>query len=478
MSVASRVLAVLLLGTTVTLLLFSVLGRVPDPPGADGYFYLKQIERLSSGEGYYYKDRSLAFLLPAAIAFLSGNPLAAFRLSIAIIYTLLVFSGGMFTYVVATASELPKKISLFISFVCAAAILCSMTLYEFTFEYYKNSFALLLLMFSLIVWYSTPAIDKNRRAITALLVLGALLSHKSSLLFVIMFTSIWFLGNRSKKNIFIFLTAGSASLAVFLMFFERGHHYLLALATFVDQPAQWLDWLIYTVRKDAALSITLGTALLSVISYAVHRRKFSARANTLFDTFCLAIAASLIPFFTAGPSGPLYRVLLFSPLFAIPLLLTCVSVTRSRNALIYTGITIVVFLSQMIIDRDRFKAHFATWSGLDGDIVRITKHVTPKDHLIAHHGLEFYVDYRTGIRARQFLSSNFQKRTFRLAYVPEGRPGGEARGALDKAKLEQFGVSYALFREADWVAIVGAYGIAPHWKNPSSVRPDYIPDYE
>jgi hypothetical protein len=60
----------------------------------------------------------------------------------------------------------------------------------------------------------------------------------------------------------------------------------------------------------------------------------------------------------------------------------------------------------------------------------------------------------------------------------EGRPGGEARAALGRVKLEQIGDRYALFREEDWQRMAGRYGSRQHWKNATAVRPDYIADYD
>jgi hypothetical protein len=295
---------------------------------------------------------------------------------------------------------------------------------------------------------------------------------------VLVFSLLWFLRNSTRYNFLVLLGIGTVSLAAFMLFFEQGRYYLLALPAFLTPPAQWLDWLGYTMRKDVTLFITLGTAFLTVIFYMLLRSEFPVRAAMLIDTVCVVIATAFVPFFSAGPAGPVYRVLLFSPLFVLPVLLICTARTGSRVVMASTSVVLIIFLSQVCMDHNKLSSHFASWSSLGKDIGLLAKHVTPKDHLIAHHGLEFYVDYRTGVRARQFVRSDDRKRCFRLAYVPDGRPAGPARDVIDSSKLEQIGDSYALFREEDWRHIVGRYGIKPHWKNPTAVRPDYIPDYE
>ncbi len=473
-----RAAVVVIIISACTLLLFSALQRVPDPPGADGYYYLKQIESLCSGSGYYYKDRSLAFLVPATFTVLTGNALDALRLSIAVTAALLIMVGGLLAFVLAAAAELTGRARVTVSLVSAFALACSLTVYEFTFEYYKNAFALLLLMSSLIVMYGCPTDAKRRPFIAALLVIGAFLSHKSTIFFVMVYALLWFLRNITRRNFVILLVLGAVSLATFLVFFEQGRYYLLALPAFLTQPVPWLDWLGYTMRKDVALFITLGTDFLTVAFYVLHRGEVPMRVALLFDSVCVVCAAAFIPFFTPGPAGPVYRVLLFSPLFLLPVMLIGMVRTNSRNMMIGTGVVLVLFLSQVFIDHNRLSSHFASWSCLDKEIGLLSKHVTLKDHLIAHHGLEFYVDYRTGIRARQFVGSDDRKRCFRLAYIPDGRPGGIGREALNSSKLEQIGDSYALFSEEDWQYIVVHYRIKPHWKNPTAVRPDYIPDYK
>lgn len=474
---SAAVLGIAAAGVTM-LLLFLLLQVSPDPPGADGYYYLKQIETLSAGNGYYYKDQSLAFLLPAAATLLTGQALTAFRLCISITITLLLIAGGMLTFLLSSGFDMTRRARVAVSLAALFSLACSLTIYEFTFEYYKNAFAPMLLLFSFVVLGSGPADAKRRSLIAALLVLAAFFSHKSAMIFVMAFTLLWFLKCATQKNFPVISGIGIASLAAFVVFFAQGRHYLMALPSFLTGPASWFEWLSYIARKEKALFITVCADFAAVILYSMHRDRVSARLVTLFDTLCFIMTAAFIPFFTAGPSSPAYRVLLFSPLFSIPVLLACTVKPRWQIVTLAAGLVLVLFLSQVFIDRSRLIGHFASWSGLDRDIMLVPKHVTKSDHLIAHHGLEFYVDYRTGIRARQFLSSNDRKTSFRIAYVPDGRPAGEARNAIDSLKLEKIGENYALFREKDWRELSDRYQIKLHWKNPSTVRPDYIPNYD
>ena len=70
------------------LFIFIRLRPFEDPTGADGYFYLKQIESLSTSGYFYYRDASLAFVPPALLNVLLRDPALAYRLS-----TLLVFGA-------------------------------------------------------------------------------------------------------------------------------------------------------------------------------------------------------------------------------------------------------------------------------------------------------------------------------------------------------------------------------------------------
>jgi hypothetical protein len=115
------------------------------------------------------------------------------------------------------------------------------------------------------------------------------------------------------------------------------------------------------------------------------------------------------------------------------------------------------------------------WSTFRGSALQLKEYVNPADHLTSHHGLEFFVDYTTGIRSRSFISENPEKRNFRLAYVPQWlAPDGPARDDINQAKLADFGQSYVLIRESDWVEISRRYLVPFHWKNPEDRRPAYI----
>lgn len=458
--------------------LFFFQARFTDPAGTDGYYYLKQVEVLSQGGGYYYKDHSLAFLAPAAIAAVCGSSLVAYRLAVAFTGTLLILAGGMLAYLAAIDSGVERRTAWFLFLLSTAALACSLTIYEFTFEYLKNAFALLLLVMAVLFSLAGPSEPGIKGKVGVfLLVLSGLLSHKSALFFTAVFAATWFVRNASRKNLLVLAAAGTSGLALFLVAFDRGRQYLSALPGFLGSADRWSAWFVYTLRNDPALSLAMAAAVFSLALYFPRRRHFPDRVTQIFDTVAVILVIAFVPFLVPGPSGPGYRIILFSPLFSVPLLLLSSSTGRPgfRTA---GAILLFVFLAQTALGHSRIDNNFPAWSSLDQDIVRIQRHVTPNDHLIAHHGLEFYVDYRTGLRARQFIASDSRKKSFRLAYVPEGRPGGEARAALESVKLEQIGQRYALFREDQWRQIAERYGIRPHWKNPTAGRPDYIPDYD
>src|SRR5574341_97536 len=278
MPVRPSAAVVLIIAVAGFLILFSALSQVSGPPGADGYYYLKQIEVLSYGGGYYYRDRSLAFLFPAALAVLTGNALTAFRLTVAVTAVLLIVAGGMVASTLATAAEIKNKTSIAVSLITTSVLTCSLTVYEFTFEYYKNAFALLLLMAAIIAAYGGTAESKRRPCIATLLVMAAFLSHKSAIFFVMSFMLLWFLRNATRRNFLVLLGSGAVSLVAFLAFFEQGRNYLLALTGFLTGAAPWTDWIGYALRKDAAFSITLCADFLIIVLYILRRRDLPVRA--------------------------------------------------------------------------------------------------------------------------------------------------------------------------------------------------------
>lgn len=464
----------LLIPAAVSLIVFFVLNSYTGPPGIDGFFYLKQIETLANGEVFYFKDYSLAFYLPVVITAFLNDALFAFRLSIFLTWFVLVLSVYSITLGLNQGldSSPAKRIKVYVA--VAIMLVSSISIHELCFSYYKNFFGVTLLIASIALWLNPYGRTVSGKVISIILLLAALFSHKSTFLIVLMMAFSYLINHLSKRNVLLFTAMLTVLLLLFIAFFERGGYYLTALFTFFDTPRKWGLWISHIFKNDLPIFVTIIFSLSSVLFYLRERETFSLRAKVFMDAVAMLVIFTLLPFHKAGPSSPAYRMIILSPLFTIPVFLHLY--LRCEKKVVLILIIGTAFISQAAFLDQMLNSFFPNWSPMDEDVKKIRSYVNKDDHLVTHHGLEFYIDYHTGIRARQFLNSRPDIKTFRLAYIPYGRPGGKARNALNKVMLAKIGDDYGLFREADWDRLTKEYNISPHWKNPEQFRPAYIYD--
>jgi hypothetical protein len=477
---ADRVLAgVALAAGTVLSLLYT--RSFPDPPGVTGYYYLKQIEVLADEGRFFFEDHSLAFLLPAALTWIT-NSLDAYRLAIALTWSTLVV--GVMSLGVSLAGRFGAREGdrASMALITLLATAACVTLHELALNYYKNLFGVTLL-----VWAAVAASGARRwgRVVAPLLSLLALLTHKSAFLLVGGLLAAWAvdgLRTWTWRRVAVLVAGGAALTALFLLVFARARHYLLALAGGFDSPAGWTHWLGQIARRDTAVLVVYLCGVAALLLYVVSRRRVRGdrpdsapvSARLSLDAMALFLLVSLHPFQRAGPHEASYRMIVLSPAFIVPLVLLCGQLSRARLAACTA--VLLAMVVQPALEPGRAAGHFPTWSRLDGQIEAIRAHVRPGDYLISHHGMESYIGYRTGIRSKQYLPAPGarHRRVFRVAYLPEGRPGGEARDELNMVKLAQIGPDYALLLEEDWQEISRRFNIRPHWRNPNEHRPAHV----
>jgi hypothetical protein len=440
----------------------------PDPAGANGYFYLKQTESLASGLGFYFKDRSLAFALPTLLMGIINDSLLSFQLSISVTWIALVTGLGALTSNLCR-EVLPKQRLFLVAAVLASLISCSQ-IYEFALTFYKNFFSVTLVVLTLVLLTS----DWRKRKPLAILAASlALLSHKSAALIFLSFLIPWFLTRASKKQKLQALAAVGVVGFGFIFFFERGAQYLIALLGAFSGPQLW--WLWFNGLRWSNLEMFISIlAMGTIVALVLASYEKLSKKQSLFSSGVILLSLlALQPFQLPGPSAPGYRLILLLPIFCLPLL--AVTAQYARKYFGFALLFFLPFLAQPWMNSKSLDDVFSPWSFLREDVLEIKKYVNLEDHLLSHHGFEFFVDYTTGHRSRSFLSDIPEQKKFRLAFVAERwLPNRAAQEKIRAISLLEIGSEYVLVTEENWTRLIDELKIPKHWKNPDSHRPDFI----
>lgn len=444
-----------------------------DPSGANGYFYLKQSESLANGLGFYFKDYSLAFILPTLLTKYLGDSLEAYRISTVAVWFLFSLGVGVLTRNLISKERLYLRNILMVTSVLL--VVCTTQLYEITLTFFKNIFSLNLLIWSFVV--ATTDLKKSKWIGAGALAFLALLSHKSSILIIAIY-GLPFLLNKNfkenlKKNMLIVLGAVAFVTTIFLWHFERASAYFLAMLRFFSSPKKWWHWFSTLRWINLEMQITYICLIVAMGLGFWVRKKIPDEKRFYFDGSLIFLFIALHPFQISGPNGPSYRLILFAPALGIPLILAAMAYIP--RALLALPLVVAAFVVQPFIHVHPIDNAFTPFDVIKSDVMRITEFVTPEDHLTSHHGLEFFVDYVTGIRSRSFLSDHPEKKDFRIAYIAKSwirKP--EIQEGIRKLGILEIGSEYLLLKESDWQELKIRFKIPKHWKNPEEHRPNFI----
>ncbi len=460
MAPALAAAAVLLLAAA----LFTAILRFPDPPGVDGYFYLRQIESLASGAGFYFKDWSPVFLPPALLTALGVPALDALRASVAVTWALLVVLGGALGARLVAVHEARPRHAWAVAGASTAALASSAPLRELVFEYEKTAASIALLLGAALLVVGARG-RRARLAFAVALAALALVTHKLAVVFVCAFALAWLLRRLTVRRAAAVAGANALMLGLFFLVFDRAGPFFLAWSRFTTTPARFLAFYAHVAGESFALVAAFIVSLVGVAAYAGGRsRAGDAGARAVYDAGVVLAAVALCPWLLAGPAGFTWRIVLAAPLIWVPFVAAVA--TRGPCAFAAAAAALVLFSAPVVLD-DGLARSFPRWSRFDDDVHDIERFVSPADLLVAHHGLELYLAERTGLRARQFVDAREGQRVFRVAHLPE------EHAALDDFALVKLGDEYALFVEEDWRAL----GVAPDPKNPSAHRPAFVSDY-
>lgn len=446
-----------------------------DPSGGDGYFYLKQIEWLVNHRQFYHADYSFVFFPLAVIYALTGSSLLAFQIVTSISLFLISSSIGLLFYKSLETTEQPwpvwRKISLSCFFTLALAMQGS-TL-KLSYEFAKNGFAQGLLLFGILLYFT------HWRRLSFVLFVLAALTHKIVLVFFV-FASGFLAWNklktyrREKSFKFTFIFAGFAGVFVFALvaatvFFPR---LVKHLQSFVDHFS-FEKRFMFQVENLLLSRFLIGLCLIWLMVGFVQYRK---KKNAILLAMLVFSVAPFFPFFAGHNIEIKYRLLLMSFTFsAVAFVWTWPTIKNQylRRLLMMITLTILSFQS---LQNTGFP-WIVNWSERVQNLDQLQAKVSPQDELVTQHGLQFYIDYKTPIRARSMVSSQ-RKPKYQVAYTPEFyHLNPQLSDEIRKIEVLSLGGNYALFEYEEFQNLIKDFPMLSDWRNVFQVRPEFVQDY-
>lgn len=451
-------------GILTAIWLWKFVSDYPDPSGANGYFYMKQTETLASGLGFYFKDYSLAFALPVGFMYVFKNSLDAFRAATVFVWIGIVGGVGWLTW--QLAEDIPPRKKM-IAVIASVTAVCACTqVYEFTLTFFKNSCAMML-----VIWGAGFALASSW--VAAPILLAALLTHKSMLIVLGLLLFVRLLQLRSFRQRFAILAVGILVAAIYFLVFKLAYSHLLAMLSNFQSPHGWWQWVRRLPVYNLELCLTLLALLIALCLGLALRKRFNQYQRVYVDGTLMILVLALQPFQLPGPNGPFYRFILLAPAMSIPLVSTCLM--RWKYGLYVGALALAPYFVQPSLSVHEIDEVFTPWAVIASDVLKIKNYVRPEDHLTSHHGLEFFIDYTTGIRSRSFLSDHPERSDFRVVYAAANwLRNSEASQDLQSHALLAIGSEYLLMPEFDWQSLKKKWAIPSNWKNPETHRPDFV----
>jgi hypothetical protein len=453
------------------------------PSGVNGYFYLKQIKYFFETGQLYFQDRSLAFSLPFLLRYFLPTDLLAYHLSVGFLLTAFCVLQGRMALRLANSfmshSAAPMTSPLTNTFL----IVLLLTVLFFThphilffgLNFYKNLFAVVFVLLGIDQYFVFTATNRKRfLAMSILAFVVAVLAHKSSLILCGAWLAAVFAFHFQKQRKVLLLLPVLFLLlfGAFLFYFPKASAYISYLKSGFHFSTDYVLWLKSQTRLGNFIFggyITLAVlAGYLIASFKTAKMPFRVYAVWMF---CVLLFA-LLPIHSIGQNQLGYRWLLMSLGLSLPLVAAvCV---RYRFV---GGILLGLHLGQWMYAVPLHR-YFLDFQRHQTDFEQITKFVDSEDYLIAHHGLEFYIDYTTGLRARIFLPETKPANgdVFRIVHVPFGALRWQPlRIAVNQRALLRINREYFLLTETQWLDARKAAIFPPEsWQNPMDKNPGHV----
>ncbi|MES0489356.1 MAG: hypothetical protein ABUK01_05145 [Leptospirales bacterium] len=451
------------------------------PTGIDGYYYLKQIETIAQTGQFYFQDHSLAFFPPAFLTFIfPTQSIFILQLSTSLCYafTLTALFISIHFIVIATGGSESRNKIIYYPLTVVVMVWLTLPFHHFAFTYYKNLFAITLLLWAICFYFqSIEGSQQSKKSVylSIFLVVLAMFSHKSVFALLTLFLISYVLHQFSIKRFMQLIAVLAGLLALFFLVFARGSAYLLEIIKTFHFQTNFLNWFGNSLRHDKFVIVIYLLCVTIILVYFFVRNKIPTEYKTYTFAVMLFLGITTFPFQKFGYNETSFRFLVLTPLFILPTLVLFVQTTKTKIK--YFRLTLpgllVVFTGFFLLEVGRIQLNFLDWKQLS-NIEKISQHVSHKDHLIAHHGLEYYVNYITGIRARQWKSADEQQQKFRIAFVPNRVMDKHNRKLFATKALLKLNEEYYLVTEEYWQYYRKNYFLVGSWKNPEMQRPPHL----
>lgn len=457
----------MILGFLFSLFLLYRLQQFTSPTGADGFFYLKQIQSLSDHAFFYYKDYSLAFSLPTLLNTLTHNPLLSFQLAICItVFLQLTLIQKILTH--------EKKLSAHFFYLLAVILMAfSFQFYDLNLTFYKTSFACIFLLFMV------RLLQQNKIRNAVICSLFALASHKLMLAVIPLFWICWLIFQykdgkykisfKSLQRTFLALTVLTVVVGIILhqrLFLHATHlwnqlhsHKLLSIEFYMLTPV------------TVFFTLTLLLSLIILI-------KRSTQFSWILIASLILLNLPIVSPDRLSTENVSYRLFLVSFLF-FPIVLFFGFQEKWLTKIFATLCSLLFVGYQYHVFRP-LNSWQNPWQQRLTSVERLNDILPPDSLLYAPHGIQFYIAYKTHFRPRSFLIEKDLEKTYRVAFIQPYmlRKTSLLANDLEQLAVLKLGDEFAVFREADWLALNNAHMFIPHPMNLFEKKPAFLPDYE
>ncbi len=438
-----------------------------DPSGGDGYFYLKQTEWLAGHFEFYHADYSFIFFPLALIYEFTGSSLLAYQIVTSFSLFAMSASLGLIFF---HHSEFIRNKTVRILVSCAFSLMLAQqtVLLKLSFEFAKNGLAQAFILIGLVYFF-----QKSFKHASLFFFL-AIITHKLAILIVgmgILFLLIERIFKHERRKTFIFFFFGGFTLlggAVFVIYPRLSRHFLNFFDHFAFEKNLFLD-----SPNQLISSSMIGLLFVWLAISCVQFRKFK---NPFAISLILFSLLPFFPFFSGYNIEIKYRLFLISFTFAAVLFSLAVSTIKQK------GIQVLMIVSSLALlsyEGGRYNGFpwIMNWSEKITHLNELESHVSSTDELVTHHSLQFYIDYKTKIRARSMVSEN-RKPRFQIAFTPEFYHLNEGLSdELRQIEIISLGSTYGLFEYEDFQNLMRVYPVLSNWRNQFQVRPDFVQDY-
>lgn len=454
-----------------------------DPSGGDGYFYLKQIEWLVDHREFYHADYSLIFFPLALLYVITGSSLLAFQIVTSSSLFLISLSIGLIFYRSIKenlTSQMTNWKAILLSCFFALVFAMQASVLKLSYEFAKNGFAQALLLVAATFYFF------ERRKISLIFLLLGALTHKIAAVFFVLAWCLIFIDWLRKRKFqhsqkffgltfktFIFTSAAAfavvAGLCVTVLFPRLSKHFQnffshLSLEKFV------LGQLENQLLGRFLIIITILWLLTGLI-------QFRKTKSALLLAVLLFSVIPFLPVFGGYNIEIKYRLLLMSFTFAaVAFVRTWPTIKNDYLKRLLMMITLTI-LSFQAVQYSGFP-WIMNWSERIKNLDQLQERVNPKDELVTQHGLQFYIDYKTKIRARSMVAAD-RTPLYQIAYTPEFyHLNPTLSDELKQIEIISLGDSFALFEYEDFQNLMKEYPMLGDWRNQFQVRPEFVQDYK